>query len=143
MERSRVAVSPFDGANRIRFKGSLALPICDCRLPIKNPTLQIGNRKLAIGNGFRLSALVLTRTSAPPKRIWLSNAKAILRLCVACVNRRLILFTPRFSEVGSSPEIHQPFSTAWVETVETVHARESKCKGSPRWSEAWMRVARC
>jgi hypothetical protein len=29
MERSRVAVSPFDGVNRIRFKGSLALSICD------------------------------------------------------------------------------------------------------------------
>jgi len=29
-----VAVSPFDGANRIRFKGSRGLPIYDFRLPI-------------------------------------------------------------------------------------------------------------
>jgi hypothetical protein len=32
MERSRLAVSPFDGVNRIRFKGSL--DIADFQLPI-------------------------------------------------------------------------------------------------------------
>jgi hypothetical protein len=31
---ARIPVSPFDGANRIRFKGSLALPIFNCQLPI-------------------------------------------------------------------------------------------------------------
>jgi hypothetical protein len=30
----QVAVSPFDGANRIRFKGSRGLPISDFGLPI-------------------------------------------------------------------------------------------------------------
>src|SRR5687767_8463217 len=29
----RMPVSPFDGANRIRFKGSPTLPIFNCRLP--------------------------------------------------------------------------------------------------------------
>jgi hypothetical protein len=50
----RMPVSPFDGANRIRFKGSPTLPIFNCRLPICFLILSLcGWRpedKLAIGN---------------------------------------------------------------------------------------------
>src|SRR6266702_4864531 len=35
-ERSLITVSPFDGVNRIRFKGSLTLSMFDCLLPIEN-----------------------------------------------------------------------------------------------------------
>jgi hypothetical protein len=66
MERSHVAVSPFDGVNRIRFKGSPR--IADLRLSIAdlNSSPQIGNWKLAIRNDYGLSAPIL-RIGAPPK----------------------------------------------------------------------------
>jgi hypothetical protein len=55
MERSRVAVSPFDGANRIRFKGSLShcqFAIADCQLIHAGVSFTDAgrktNRKLAI-----------------------------------------------------------------------------------------------
>jgi len=47
MERSRITVSPFDGANRIRFKGSqddCGIAIADCGLP----AISIGNSGLRI-----------------------------------------------------------------------------------------------
>ena len=58
-----MAVSPFDGSNRIRFKGSPR--IGDLRLPIADWSLarealriiRIGNEQLAIANLLGLSAL--------------------------------------------------------------------------------------
>jgi hypothetical protein len=47
-----MAVSPFDGVNRIRFKGSLN--IADLRLPIEF-NAQICNRQLAVTNAQTLS----------------------------------------------------------------------------------------
>jgi hypothetical protein len=66
----RLAVSPFDGVNRIRFKGSL--DIADLRLPIDFAGRQaqtIGNQQSEIGNDFRLSAGHPLTAAAPPKRI--------------------------------------------------------------------------
>src|SRR4030095_14056926 len=79
MERS-FAVSPFDGANRIRFKGSPI--IANCRLPIEDcarcgrfnlKKRQIDNRQLAIVNGLGLSAGL-----APPKRCLIFKSSQIL-----------------------------------------------------------------
>jgi hypothetical protein len=64
----RLAVSPFDGVSRIRFKGSLAFLISDCGLSIGLiPTRPAPNQKSQIKNlkFFRLSAA----SAAPPKRI--------------------------------------------------------------------------
>jgi len=75
MERSRVAVSPFDGINRIRFKGSLALTIANFRSSIDSANSnwifthsaksEIGKSK--IGN-VPDSQPQSCSTSAPPKR---------------------------------------------------------------------------
>jgi hypothetical protein len=81
MERSRLAVSPFDGANRIRFKGSLEhclFAIADCRLLLVGVSFKLmleTNRKLAIGNRqcARLSAARLQKGAAPPKRYLIFN----------------------------------------------------------------------
>ena len=50
-----MAVSPFDGANRIRFKGSLDIADLRCRLPIETLSSEMGNWQLAIGNTETLS----------------------------------------------------------------------------------------
>src|SRR6266849_10241848 len=68
----RTAVSPFDGVNRIRFKGSpehCRFAIVDCRL---NSSAQISNRKLAIANAQTLSPGSL-QIAAPPKRSLVFN----------------------------------------------------------------------
>src|SRR5438128_2695606 len=60
-----ITVSPFDGVNRIRFKGSpthCGFAIVDCRL---NSSFQIGNRKLAISNDPGLSASILVDVGSP------------------------------------------------------------------------------
>src|SRR5438309_10331538 len=80
MERSRLTVSPFDGANRIRFLGSpthCRFAIVDCRL---NSSFQIGNWKLAISNNPGLSALILCGFRLPRNAIWFSNYRNLRTL---------------------------------------------------------------
>jgi hypothetical protein len=70
MERSLLAVSPFDGANRIRFKGSPRFLIFDCGFAIgpprrKSDTQSKTNPKSKLP--WTLSSDLL-QIEAPPKR---------------------------------------------------------------------------
>jgi hypothetical protein len=69
------AVSPFDGANRIRFKGSLVIADCDCRLNHVSKSA-IDNRQC-----FRLSALVNWRPQLP-RNYFVVNANCNSRTVV-------------------------------------------------------------
>jgi hypothetical protein len=75
-----MAVSPFDGANRIRFKGSpnhCQISIADFQLAFCHE--QIDNRQSEIGNDRTLSL------AAPPKAIVFNLTLQILRpLVVSC-----------------------------------------------------------
>jgi hypothetical protein len=77
---ARVAVSPFDGVNRIRFKGSpthCRFAIVDCRL---NSSLQIGNWKLAISNDPGLSASIHVDSGSPETLFGFQTVGEILEL---------------------------------------------------------------
>jgi hypothetical protein len=77
-----VTVSPFDGANRIRFKGSPGLRIVEFGLRIQAPAFAIHFTIVGLSAVQRISMIdfdLIDRSephsaiaSAPPKLIWLS-----------------------------------------------------------------------